>query len=112
MKLVPNWYGPFWVIFVKHQVYRIEIKTQNGTFTNVITRDRIKSAKNHPIISNFNENIFMETESMENNIDNVHCTEQGYSGESDNDNDYRATIGQCGSQDQWYHLIMFITEIP
>ena len=85
---------------MKHQVYRIEIKTQNGTFTNVITRDRIKSAKNHPIISNFNENIFMETESMENNIDNVHCTEQGYSGESDNDNDYRATIGQCGSQDQ------------
>ena len=76
MKLVPNWYGPFRVIFADHPVYRIEIKTQNRTFTKVVTRDRIKRAKSDAIISNFNENIFMETESIENNIENVDCTEQ------------------------------------
>ena len=86
MKLVPNWYGPFRVIFADHPVYRIEIKTQNRTFTKVVTRDRIKRAKSDAIISNFNENIFMETESIENNIENVDCTEQGYSSESDDDN--------------------------
>ena len=86
IKLVPNWYGPFRVIFADHPVYRIEIKTQNRTFTKVVTRDRIKRAKSDAIISNFNENIFMETESIENNIENVGCTEQGYSSESDDDN--------------------------
>ena len=86
MKLVPNWYGPFRVIFADHPVYRIEIKTQNRTFTKVVTRDRIKRAKSDAIISNFNENIFMETESIENNIENVDCTEQGYSSEGDDDN--------------------------
>ena len=86
MKLVPNWYGPFRVIFADHPVYRIEIKTQNRTFTKVVTRDRIKRAKSDAIISNFNENIFMETESIENNLENVDCTEQGYSSESDDDN--------------------------
>ena len=79
MKLVPNWYGPFRVIFADHPVYRIEIKTQNRTFTKAVTRDRIKRAKSDAIISNFNENIFMETESIGNKIENVDCTEQGYS---------------------------------
>ena len=78
MKLVPKWYGPFRVIFADLPVYRIEIKTQNRTFTKVVTRDRIKRAKNNAITSNFNENIFMETESIENNIENVDCTKQGY----------------------------------
>ena len=86
MKLVPNWYGPFRVIFADHPVYRIEIKTQNRTFTKVVTRDRIKRAKSDAIISNFNENIFMETESLENNVANVHCNEQGHSSEGDDDN--------------------------
>ena len=86
MKLVPNWYGPFRVIFADHPVYRIEIKTQNRTFTKVVTSERIKRAKSDAIISNFNENIFMETESIENNVENVDCTEQGYSSESDDDN--------------------------
>ena len=79
MKLVANWYGSFRVIFADHPVYRIEIKTQNRTFTKVVTRDRIKRAKSDAIISNFNENIFMETESIGNKIENVDCTEQGYS---------------------------------
>ena len=71
MKIVPNWYGSFRVIFADHPVYRIEIKTQNRTFTKAVTRDRIKRAKSDAIISNFYENIFMETESIENNIENV-----------------------------------------
>ena len=78
-KLVSNWYGPFRVIFADHLVYRIEIKTQNQTFTKVVTRVRIKRARSDAIISNFNENIFMETESIGNKIENVDCTEQGYS---------------------------------
>ena len=86
MKLVPNWYGPFRVIFADHPVYRIEIKTQNRTFTKVVTRDRIKRAKSDAIISNFNENVFMETESIKNNIEKVDCTEQDYSSESNDDN--------------------------
>ena len=76
MKLVPNWYGPFRVIFADHPIYRIEIKIPNRAFTKVVTRDRIKRPKSDAIISNFNENIFMETESIENNIENVDCTEQ------------------------------------
>ena len=75
MKLVPNWYGPFRVIFVDHPVYRIETETQNRTFTRLVTRNRVKRAKSSAIINNFNENIFMETESIENNIENVDCTE-------------------------------------
>ena len=86
MKLVPNWYGPFRVIFADHPVYRIEIKTPNRAFTKVVTRDRIKRAKSDAIIKNFNENIFMGTESIENSIENVDCAEQGYSSESDGDN--------------------------
>ena len=84
MKLVPNWYGPFRVIFADHPVYRIEIK--NRAFTKVVTKDRIKRAKSGANISNFNENIFMETESIENNIEHVDCTEQGYSSEINDDN--------------------------
>ena len=107
-KLVPNFYVPFRVIFADHPVYRIEIKTQNLTFMQVVTRDRIKRAKNDAIISNFNENIFMETKSIENKIENVDCTNQGYSSENDNnnhnDNDSAdnivKTIGKGCSQDQ------------
>ena len=65
IKLVSNWYGPFRVIFAHHPVYRIEIKTKNQTFTKVVTRVRIKRAQSHAIISNFNEKIFMETESID-----------------------------------------------
>ena len=86
MKLVPNWYGPFRVIFAKDPVYCIEIKTQNRAFTKAVKRDRIKRAMSDAIIRNFNENIFVETESRENNIENVDCSEKGYSSESDDDN--------------------------
>ena len=109
MKLVPNWYRPVRVILADHPVYRIEIKTQNQTFTKVVTRERIKRAKSNAITSNFNENIFMETESIENNIENEDCTKQGYPNESDddnhNDNDNADNIVNN------YRLIMFITEI-
>ena len=86
MKLVPNWYGPCRVIFADHAVYRIEIKTQNRTFTKVVTRDKIKRAKSDAMISNFNENIFMETETIENYIENIDFTELGYSSVNDDDN--------------------------
>ena len=121
MKLVPNWYGPFRVIFADHPVYRIEIKTQNRTFTKVVTRDRIKRAKSDAIISNFNENIFMETESIENNIENVDCTEQSRAIQTrvmtiiimimKMQIILSITIGQGCGRDQWYRLIMFIPKI-
>ena len=47
----------------------------------------MKRAKSDSIISNFNENISMEMKNSESNIENVDCTEQGYSSESDDDND-------------------------
>ena len=46
----------------------------------------MKRAKSDSIISNFNENISMEMKNSENNIENVNCTQQGYSSESDDDN--------------------------
>ena len=67
MKLIPNWCGPFKIIFAVHPVYRIEVKTQNRTFAKVVTRDRIKRTKSNAILSNFDENIFMETKNAENN---------------------------------------------
>ena len=75
MKLVPNWFGPFRIIFADHPVYCIEVKTQNRTFTKVVTRGRIKRAKSDAIINNFNENILIETKNTENDIENVGCTE-------------------------------------
>ena len=42
VRLEPNWYEPFRVIFADHPIYCIEIKTQNRTFMKVVTRDRIK----------------------------------------------------------------------
>ena len=89
MKLEANWYEPFKIIFEDHPVCCIEVKTQNRTFTKVVTRDRLKRTKSNAIISHFNENIFMETKNTENNIENVDCidcTEQGYSSEIDDNN--------------------------
>ena len=40
MKLVPNWYGPLKIIFADDPVYRIEVTTQNRTFTKVITKGK------------------------------------------------------------------------
>ena len=48
----------------------------------------IKRAKSDANISNFNDNIFMGTKNIENNIENVDCTGQSYSNESDDDNKY------------------------
>ena len=45
----------------------------------------IKRAKSDANISNFNENIFMGTKNIENNIENVDCTGQSYSNENDDD---------------------------
>ena len=42
VRLEPNWYEPFRVIFTDHPIYCIEIKTQNRTFMKVVTRDRLK----------------------------------------------------------------------
>ena len=50
MKLVPNWYEPFKIIFADHPVCRIEVKTQNRTFTKVVTRDRLKRARVMPLL--------------------------------------------------------------
>ena len=76
MKLVPNWYGPLKIIFADDPVYRIEVTTQNRTFTKEITKGKIKRAKSDVIISNFNENIFMELKNTENNRKSVGCTDQ------------------------------------
>ena len=43
-------------------------------------------AKSDAIISNFNENIFLETKNRDNSTENKDCTKQGYSSESDDDN--------------------------
>ena len=48
----------------------------------------IKRAKSDANISNFNDKIFMGTQNIENNIENVDCTGQSYSNESDDDNKY------------------------
>ena len=45
VRLEPNLYEPFRVIFVDHPIYCIEIKTQNRTFMKVVTRDKIKRRK-------------------------------------------------------------------
>ena len=45
VRLEPNLYEPFRVIFADHPIYCIEIKTQNRTFMKVVTRDKIKRRK-------------------------------------------------------------------
>ena len=43
-------------------------------------------ARSDAIISNFNENILLETKNRDNSTENKDCTKQGYSSESDDDN--------------------------
>ena len=43
-------------------------------------------ANSDAIISNFNENIFLETKNRDNSTENKDCTKQGNSSESDDDN--------------------------
>ena len=83
----------------------LKLKLKIEHLRKVITRDRVKRAKSNAILSNFNENIFIEMENAENNIENVDYTKQSYSSVSDdnnhNDNDnadntvnnYRARLG-------------------
>ena len=47
------------------------------------------------LISNFNENIFIETKHTENIKENVARTEQGYSSDNDDDNDNNNYNADC-----------------